>query len=116
MAAKLKKDQHTPAPWTWSGGSYALTGANHLPILEAVEGTIYSEYSSDSAYVDCRPADAHLIAAAPELLEALEELTAGLYAGEGKTMPLIDGKEVAKARDAIAKAKGQSPDTPLREK
>lgn len=49
---------------------------------------------------------AQLIAAAPELLSALEDITAGLNEAED-TMPLIRAEEVRNARKAIAKAKGE---------
>ena len=48
---------------------------------------------------DDKKADAHLIAAAPELLEALEEMVA---------IAEDQGHRVVKARKAIAKARGQS--------
>lgn len=55
----------------------------------------------DSPWVSCE-ADAHLIAAAPELLEALENLLK-VHEGEGGTQH----NAADMARAAIAKAKGE---------
>jgi hypothetical protein len=103
--------EHTPGPWEWSGGLsdsyYRLVAPNadyrERNVLEVVEGTVYSEYSSDSAYIDATPANARLIAAAPDLLDALEEFCGGLFSYP----PGSIGDEVLqKAKAAIAKATG----------
>lgn len=65
--------------------------------------TIPAPRSNESAR-----ADAHLIAAAPDLLEALEQFVAlvdTMHAIHGKTK--ADGPLATKARAAIAKARGQ---------
>ena len=65
---------HTPGPWVWdgplsSGEAYRLI--SHHPghkldyVLEAVDGAVYSEYSSDPGYMQVSQENARLIAAAP---------------------------------------------------
>jgi hypothetical protein len=89
------KTQHTPGPWVADGynvkqprGRYiAYTGPSHTP--EDI-------YPKSCAMED--KANANLIAAAPDLLAALEEL---LY---GHT-----DKAECMASAAIAKAKGEAP-------
>jgi hypothetical protein len=97
--------QHTPGPWAW-----VYADANHeRPIaLERDDGPDVLTASEDTigprAYVS--EADAHLIAAAPDLLAACEELlveVASMNAMRGyRVMPTV----VEKIRAAVAKAKG----------
>lgn len=86
------KAQHTPGPWTveHEAGRACITGADMIVIEEAVTR---------------RRADISLIAAAPELLEALERVD--------EMLPLLaraDSRAEARAliRAAIAKARGES--------
>lgn len=102
--------KHTPGPW-----AYALEygpSVTELPRITTVARCanyvigLPSEYPGGN-YRDGDPsgdeeADARLIAAAPELLEALELLTAGIENSVSDTyIPLV------KARAAIAKATGE---------
>lgn len=75
---------HTLGPWKVSqpSGNYIDTAAGHSVAALTFSAT---------------PADAHLIAAAPDLLAALDEI----FNGVGMTGPTMDA-----ARAAIAKAKG----------
>lgn len=72
----MSESKHTPGPWKWYydiTDPYGLQGADGKSILRAVDGTVYSEYSSDPATIEISsPEDARLIAAAPELLEVLQ--------------------------------------------
>ena len=83
----------TPAPWTLVDieGKLCPAGAGNLSILTVVDedGTPFA------AVYD--PSDAALIAAAPDLLEALKDARYALY-GNGAGNPKIDA--------AIAKAEG----------
>jgi hypothetical protein len=80
---------HTPGPWKREGVDiYANAPANVRPHIAHV---IYGA-----------TADARLIAAAPELLEALTDLVGGC----GKEGDLFSSEAMAKARAAIAKAEG----------
>ncbi|HFX3315704.1 TPA: hypothetical protein ACRMUA_001603 [Pseudomonas aeruginosa] len=88
----MSKHTHTPGPWQW----------NHGRLLHNVAGE-YSETILDIEEEAWRPTDddSKLIAAAPELLDALVNL-----------LPLIsplkaESQQVANASAAIAKATGQ---------
>ena len=64
-------DNHTPAPWLWANDEYeGLYGAGaNSPVLE------FLRYEGmHLAYVLNRDANARLIAAAPDLLQALREV------------------------------------------
>lgn len=96
---------YTPGPWKWRfalNDPYALEGSNGRDIIRPVDGMVYSEYSSDSATLELSsPEDGHLIAAAPDLYEALaaivDEMTRGVSTGETR----------AAADAALAKARGE---------
>jgi len=110
--------KHTPGPWIahkktspdCSEGTHYITCANGA--LGYWRG--HKQGHTDSSWV-LNKADARLIAAAPELLEALSELIA---AGDNSMRP-TDGDDVAAmirfgeaekaARAAIAKATGDAP-------
>jgi hypothetical protein len=85
--------QHTPGSWT---------------IIETDEGltinTIREQYDPPIAYVHLE-ADARLIAAAPDLLEAAQRL---VHLLEVEDAHLANYGEVAAVRAAIAKAEGGS--------
>lgn len=102
-------EQHTPGPWTVDSGSVWT----QRPAYE--DGTQYARV----AYMDrdCeytrpteRDANARLIAAAPELLEALQRIlyaaTAPAGAANGEAAMCEHLKEAARA--AIAKATGEA--------
>ena len=82
---------HTPSPWT-----FVQSGTGDFPIWNVRIGTRGLITLPATAGMETMDADARLIAAAPELLEALQDLCDTL--GEcGMT---------EKARAAIAKATG----------
>ena len=88
--------KHTPGPWRWVSGT-ELRGRRQSVVLEALPRGV--------ARLDMTPANARLIAAAPELLDALElnlveQGRAGAEFGLGDTPGMIA------ARAAIAKAQG----------
>jgi hypothetical protein len=62
----MSKAQHTPGPWRIEGegrsGQHQISGSHNLPICEIV-----CNYDSE----ETKLANAHLIAAAPDLLAAL---------------------------------------------
>lgn len=84
------KATHTAGPWQ---------------AYEASSG-LWSVRASDGGRVarELGDADARLIAAAPELLEALEGVLGELLS-TGRTSPLIE-KTIERARDTIDAAKG----------
>lgn len=87
---------HTPGPWIFDGNNrvLGLETADEQPVIAEVYGAAVRDQDGH--------ANALLIAAAPELLEALEELL-GVAAD-----PLCHshGTALKVARYAIAKAKG----------
>ena len=102
--------KHTPGPWNYtmykdSGWDFKLT-ADHGE-TEIVSGC----GCCDSPWVSSE-ADARLIAAAPDLLEAIEAaIASGMIPGEsitgGPGAKTQQGKAAAMLRAAIAKAKGE---------
>ena len=89
---------HTPGPWCVNGPTIA-GGADAcgipLPLAH-----VLNPYSGASGAADRIAANAALIAAAPELLAALQALTA---ACENEGFPYL-GRILPKARAAIARA------------
>lgn len=87
---------HTPGPWEafdeWESMDDYLSPPEGEPPMVKIGDICYVVPTND---------DAHLIAAAPELLEALEEII-----GNGRDAEL-DSFTVQIARAAIAKAKGE---------
>ena len=124
----MEEIKHTPAPWKWAGEDYRggwgwqlLVGPSGEGIVcgESEDGVPYKHLQAftpiapkhcktglaadkDSApAVHVRQADALLIAAAPELLEALERLMAECdLVSENAVKAFFDAREV------IAKATG----------
>lgn len=93
--------QHTPGPW-----SIAMDdGAYPKAIIEALDGDGYeSTIAVVYKFDDNLDSNAHLIAAAPELLAALEQIDSYLSPMEGEEDVYAEIRGVI--HDAIAKAKG----------
>ena len=94
--------KHTPGPWRWD--SYgALIGPNMEDVLYA------QEMQNTAGLVVDNEANARLIAAAPELLESLEAVIGILDAlwFPGREPNYVDSHPAAKAREVIAKARGE---------
>ncbi len=93
--------KHTPGPWKHT----------YMPRLSVIHGPNGEHVADTGAWRDDEHpemrANAHLIAAAPDLLEALEVLIANAEVNYDARQ-WLDGK--AKARAAIAKAKGETND------
>jgi hypothetical protein len=87
--------QHTPGPWTWerddSGWADVLVGAGGAVVLDA-----------DDTVSPVLEDDARLIAAAPDLLAALEVLLA--FEGWDEFL-----RAMKAGRAAIARARGVTP-------
>ncbi|MDR6431027.1 hypothetical protein [Brucella pseudogrignonensis] len=98
----------TPGPWSfevirhiWKLGMNAAIAEGYVPTDQAVNDTINGV--SD--------ANAHLIAAAPELYEAVEELTAAMkkYGMDvDGDAPAAHREMMHKAESALAKARGEA--------
>ncbi|MFH6895126.1 hypothetical protein ACHCAL_13855 [Providencia huaxiensis] len=91
------KFKHTPAPW-----KYTIRNANE--IMTTFHGVTIGDVYLDITTAN-QKADSHLIAAAPELLEALIELTESAKEAIDGLGDLSDAIDTAKA--AIKKALGQ---------
>ena len=99
----MSETKHTPGPWVVkSARSGFYVESQFDVIVESLD-----EYGRYGAIDD--EANARLIAAAPELLEALSCLTAvvGLTPIKGNLDALQEAYDMARA--AIAKAKGEQP-------
>ena len=111
--------KHTPGPWragTEQGLSYHLSP--RIPILRDANGTTYAigevsypttPYGTNGA--EQRAANARLIAAAPELLAALEDMLGGwryIRQAHGDLYGVGWDRAQDAAEKAIAKAKGES--------
>lgn len=98
--------KHTPGPWIWGEGYRGLYGAG--PNNTVLDHAAYE--GMWVAYGPSMDANACLIAAAPELLEALRELD-GCYCEAGNDLSKEDRHRhrmtLIKARSAIEKATGQ---------
>ncbi len=83
--------KHTPGPWRISDAR-----STKVVLIDDAKGQAVGEL----VWADVRnPADARLIAAAPDLLDALKDLVSVLGADSGEA-------EIVAARAAIAKAGG----------
>jgi hypothetical protein len=104
--------KHTPGPWkidmttmfdcNYSRASAAIVGANGAPVVlfDPSEGEYKQALDPDSA-------DAHLISAAPDLLDALDLLLRYSLSHPIHTDQSQFGNVYDKARAAIAKARGE---------
>jgi hypothetical protein len=107
-----KTGGHTPGHWTWRGkdGGLYQEGTTH-PFGDAVLVPVY-EYDSGVDTV-VSEADRALIAAAPDLLEALQVLFASYKAladsGDAGNWKIENQPEGKQALAAIAKATGSRP-------
>lgn len=108
--------KHTPAPWRLSGVD-VVNGDDHWCINgHSLVTGLHSPTDCRLATVYSIEANARLIAAAPELLEALDEMvrwyakreTASMFVSGGEGLLPIEAQdeEVQQAIRAIAKATG----------
>lgn len=99
--------KHTPGPWVWYRKLSGSENSRGFGIAqEGKRFAIVDVYPLDEDGV-AGEANARLMAAAPELLEALEEVVAEATAYEARHGEMRR-PWVRKARAAIAKAKGES--------
>lgn len=109
---------HTPGPWeVWSGANtHCFEGvirSPHSPNAIAFVHAKFSEVDSDVVSVEPSP-DARLIAAAPDMLDALEEILPEIecrcgqaYTGRGLHESNSLCHHFKAVESAIAKAKGK---------
>jgi hypothetical protein len=101
---------HTPGPWYWFHGNDA--GLSHVPFGANGKPEMTKEVSVArfNSYIDSlkiKDADARLIAAAPDLLEALKGCLSLQDNVNGWVEFHTDSDEYAKAKAAIKKAEGR---------
>lgn len=99
----MSNAKHTPGPWSVTRGHYP----GFLYIRGASFGIPVVTHANDLDSKDtlARTADAHLIAAAPDLLEALEPFVR-FNSSEPTVTVELSSADIARARAAIAKATG----------
>ncbi|KOQ21815.1 hypothetical protein ABW38_26545 [Achromobacter xylosoxidans] len=90
---------HTPGPWSTHLVDSTVVVIPRRPFPQQISTLGHSEVADEQDY-----ANARLIAAAPELLEALEW---ALRAMEARNPLWAEGERFIAARAAIAKAKGE---------
>ena len=97
--------KYTQGPW-----HVEIDHATNAPefIRAHIDGEMFDIASVICDETDNAPANARLIAAAPDLLDALQWITrcASIRAPVGTTAYLISDKRMAEVRAAIAKATG----------
>lgn len=110
---------HTPGPWIWLNTSSAAFLVSETKLQEAADAPSYYAIVDDGSacgeynqVIDPKSADARLIAAAPDLLEACEAHIAALNSKirDGKDRPEYAEaiyQAQKKMRKAIAKARGE---------
>jgi hypothetical protein len=98
--------KHTPGPWLMTDGDfvYALHERNGRQVNRF--SAAIDHYPSQGGTAEEGRANAHLIAAAPDLLEALKYITSNCRVFCEDSMDIDDGA-VYEARAAIAKAEGR---------
>lgn len=114
MEQPVSNNAHTPGPWQWSESGYSLRPEFPQPDTHHIH-TILEISSLGYGFIGSKPEDVlqenkanhALIAAAPELLEALtmaEEFISGFEGDEAQTGIEI---KLAIMRQALAKARGE---------
>ena len=99
----MSANKHTPGPWSaGAAGSITAQTDASLPMMDYQIALAISPVRGEKGQA-VREANARLIAAAPELLEALQEMVSLVE----MVIP-FDGPQQRKARAAIAKAAGDA--------
>lgn len=126
----MSEQKHTPGPWEVlnqtevftslgadSGDGIKASPSDGWMIADCGGCVTFTEIGAVELGYALRKANAHLIAAAPDLLEAAEELSTvwGKFIdsfpyqpGIGDDVENMEFREIAKLRKAIAKARGES--------
>ena len=93
---------HTPAPWIYDQKRTRVVAEDRELLVADIRGWGNLQKRSDGAEI--MGANGYLIAAAPELLAALERLVEAI---EFTPLSIRALKKLAVAREAIAKARGE---------
>ena len=98
---------HTPGPWKFTEGEYFYVNARvygkRVFILQRKKSVVAAATAYQEAEEDRIRADCHLIAAAPDLLDALK-----LAIRQNSCDMLMTGEELRKCEAAIARATGEA--------
>ena len=105
----MSETKHTPGPWRYN----IETGYRKIDVVTAENANLIAELPFSGSMAP--EANARLIAAAPDMLEALEAVIGSHEALVIKDKPLPDARfetvsteAIAAARAALAKAEGRS--------
>jgi hypothetical protein len=108
------ENKHTPGPWSWERPSRIMldAGAQRYALYTGTElkpnwvaEIHFSKHDVINKGMEENAANARLIAAAPELLEALEKLKEAFIVAVGDKSPFAK-VALSIANEAIAKARG----------
>lgn len=108
----MAETRFTPGPWKWSYRDELLTHDDREVMPMWVEGQDPTLVEGCAVAFELSSADAHLIAAAPEMYAALAELAGRVEAWEAERIRLSGTEkrtDLTAARAALAKARGESP-------
>jgi len=104
----MTKTKHTPGPWHVSDGyKTSISAENGLHIATAWDGEVDTIAEGIAPIIEEARANACLIAAAPDLSEALENLVDLHKRGENKPTWAQWADAIEAAEKAIQKAKGE---------
>jgi len=96
----MSETKFTPGPWEWDGDVWDYDYAEEAPWLIGKDNQIIIKGEIDCA----NKANAHLIAAAPDLYEAIKELLYALQDDDNwRTSGVYEDAE-----NALAKARGEA--------
>lgn len=100
--------KHTPGPWLIEGNTVYALSKHDINIFDA---EVHAGYGDDDHKLssDILQANAHLIAAAPDLLASLEEIIKCLDEAYGFDKFPDPTSISGRARAAAAKARGETP-------
>lgn len=96
---------HTPGPWTVSELMFGGEVSEHHIFIEPDVAVIERKVAGHDQH---DMANAHLIAAAPQLLQALEHIAVSLYYNDYGDPALLDSFDESIIDAAIRAAKGEA--------
>ncbi|WP_369952120.1 hypothetical protein [Ralstonia syzygii] len=97
--------KHTPGPWEWDGNVWSYDSDNEAPWL-VQSGSDHRVFVLMGSIRCNEEADARLIAAEPELLEALQEAISLIESIDGRDNSCDPKSDLSDLKAAIAKATG----------
>lgn len=105
----MSEARHTKGPWDVKRARFLSDGGYDYGIIATIDGTRRCiaetfEVIADGGRTAPAEANAHLIAAAPELYEALEKMVRAAMYGSFNT---VDSHPLPLARAALSKARGE---------